>query len=242
MILQGVTLTGADESIDPRDLWPISQKHPFVEWGILYGSRSDAGAPRYPGRDWRKSLHDLARARWHGVEARLSAHLCSFFVRDLVLEGKFTFGQKSEPALYQRIQLNFHAYHHPACTAFLAALRKEKGKEWIFQMDEVNDQLWKSAWQDDVRAVPLFDTSGGAGIIPDRWPAPIANVYCGYAGGLGPENLESQLRAIAHVAPGPVPVWVDMETRVRSDDDAVFDLDKCRTVLEIAAPFVGRRI
>lgn len=242
MILDRVTLTGADQSIHPRDLWPLSQKYSFVEWGILYGSRSEAGAPRYPGWEWRQELHDLARVRWGGIDVKLSAHLCSHFVRDLVLNGKFTFADKSEPRFYQRIQLNFHAYHQPAGPAFLAALHAVKDKEWIFQMDEVNDQLWKSAWQADVRAVPLFDTSGGAGIMPDRWPAPFNNVYCGYAGGLGPENLAGQLRAIATAVPGPVPVWIDMETRVRSDDDGVFDLKKCEKVLEIAAPFIGKRL
>jgi hypothetical protein len=242
MILDRVTLTGADDSVDPRDLWPISQAFPFVEWGILYGSKP--GKPRYPSVEWRGRLHNLAFARWHGLDVNLSAHLCSYWVRDFVLNGKYTFGESDDdrPGVYKRAQLNFHAHHHSASLAFIGAMRAVKGKEFIFQMDEVNDQLWSSAWMADLPAVPLFDTSGGAGIMPDAWPKPYKNVYCGYAGGLGPENLEGQLRAIAHAAPGDYRVWVDMETKIRSDDDLAFDLAKCRRVLEIAAPFIGRRV
>lgn len=239
MILASVTLTGADDSINPAALAGLSMEFPYVEWGILYGSRT---RPRYPSRPWIDDLRAVAKENLHGANMRLSAHLCSGWVRSFVLEGKYTFGQHNDDSMYRRIQLNFHAHHHPGSPEFLAALRAVKDKQFIFQMDEVNDDLWKSAHEAEIQAVPLFDTSGGAGILPGTWPEPYQHVYCGYAGGLGPENLESQLRAIANVVPGPVPIWIDMETKVRSKDDEVFDLDKCRKVLEIAAPFIGRRV
>jgi hypothetical protein len=245
MILDRVTLTGADESIDPKALFGISHEYPFVEWGILYGSKSAHGSPRYPGRDWRDTLHADARVRYAGIDLKLSAHLCGRFVRDFVLDGKFSVADVMAPEdlrVYQRVQLNFHAHHHPGSTPFIEAMRKVQGKEFIFQMDEVNDDLWTSAAKADLPAVPLFDTSGGAGILPHTWPRPYANVYCGYAGGLGPENLVEQLRAISASAIGTAHVWIDMETRVRSENDAVFDEKKCRRVLELAAPFIGRRL
>ena len=245
MILDRVTLTGADDSIDPKTLFGLSHEYPFVEWGILYGSKSAAGAPRYPGRGWRDTLHADARVRYAGIDLKLSAHLCSRFVRDFVLDGKFSVADVMAPEdlrVYQRVQLNFHAHHHPGGPAFFSGMRTMPSKEFIFQMDEVNDDLWKSATKEDLRAVPLFDTSGGAGLLPHSWPRPYSNVYCGYAGGLGPDNLVEQLRSISASAIGTARVWIDMETRVRSEDDAVFDLDKCRRVLELAAPFIGRRL
>ena len=42
----------------------------------------------------------------------------------------------------------------------------------------------------------VSDKSGGAGIVPEEWSEPIA-WYNGYAGGLGPQNLEEQLSLIA---------------------------------------------
>ena len=60
----------------------------------------------------------------------------------------------------------------------------------------------------------------------------------GYAGGLGPDNIESELQRIAAAA-GDAPFWIDMETRVRSDNDEQFDLNKVRRCLEITAPLVS---
>ncbi len=242
MILDRVTLTGADDSIDPKELIPISREYPFVEWGILF-SGSRRGVARYPNSYW---VSELCKLQWAARHVKLSAHLCGKWVRDLVLEGNFTWWEAHPDAVqnFDRIQLNFHAYHHPGCDAFLDALRAhQQGKEYIFQMDEVNDQLWLSVFgKQAAPSVPLFDTSGGAGILPSGWPKPYEGIYCGYAGGLGPDNIVEQLRAISTVAIGPRKVWVDMETKIRSEADDSFDLAKCRKVLEACAPFVGKRL
>ena len=45
-----------------------------------------------------------------------------------------------------------------------------------------------------------------------------------YAGGLGPDNLEEELKRIEEVA-GDRTIWIDMETKVRSDGDRIFESD-----------------
>jgi hypothetical protein len=79
--------------------------------------------------------------------------------------------------------------------------------------------------------VPLFDLSGGRGTLPAEWIKPLDGVYCGYAGGLGPHNLEEQLEKLAEVV-GDREIWVDMETHIR-DTEEVFSLAKVETCLEI---------
>ena len=55
----------------------------------------------------------------------------------------------------------------------------------------------------------LFDTSGGAGTIPAKWPThPAGDRFVGYAGGINPSNVLTTLDAIN--APGPY--WIDVET------------------------------
>ena len=44
-------MTGADDSVDPKELFRISEKYPFVEWGILF-SKSATGRYRYPSKEW----------------------------------------------------------------------------------------------------------------------------------------------------------------------------------------------
>ena len=54
-------------------------------------------------------------------------------------------------------------------------------------------------------------------------------------------NLEVELKRIEKVVDSiykNTRIWIDMETKVRSDDDRQFDLEKVRRCLEIAAPFV----
>jgi len=87
-----------------------------------------------------------------------------------------------------------------------------------------------------VETAILFDLPGGAGILPAEWPAPRASLPCGYAGGLDPENVEDQLQRIASVCDRPF--WIDMERRVRSNDDSILDIAKVRQVLATCAPHV----
>jgi hypothetical protein len=60
IMLTGITITGADDQVDPRELAMLSAEFPFVEWGILM-SESRAGTSRYPGQTWMLHLDDLAK-------------------------------------------------------------------------------------------------------------------------------------------------------------------------------------
>ena len=64
----------------------------------------------------------------------------------------------------------------------------------------------------------LFDASGGRGLEPLEWPKHLQDWTCGYAGGLGPGNLRRELPRIAAAA-GPFPYWIDMESKLRDDED-----------------------
>ncbi len=143
-----------------------------------------------------------------------------------------------ENLVFQRVQLNFHGMYHKAAGGFLDLLRESR-RAYILQVDGVNDDLMlKAASQGGtVPVCPLYDVSGGAGILPSTWPEPLPETYCGYAGGLGPANLKDQIELILEIT-GDTRIWIDMETRVRSDDDTEFLLDKVRKCLEIAKDFV----
>jgi phosphoribosylanthranilate isomerase len=136
------------------------------------------------------------------------------------------------------VQLNFHAHQHLLAPNFVdAAKRRYREQRWqvIFQCDGVNDQLVGIARDAGLDAVPLYDKSGGVGVVPDKWPSAMAGIYSGYAGGLGPDNLGNELQAISEAA-GEGRFWVDMETRIRTS--RVFDLATVRRCLEICAPNV----
>lgn len=233
MNLDRVTVTGADDSIEPEALIPLTERYPFVEWGILF-SGSRQGSDRYPSADWLARLRKIAPKL-----PNLCAHLCGTWVRNIVLEGAPTWWSKYEPLppIFKRVQLNFHGQFHKAGKEFVPALKRLAliHEGFILQHDGVNDETIKTLGA-DLPVAPLFDRSGGAGVLPEAWPKPIWS-YQGYAGGLSPENVEDELHRILDVA-GESRIWIDVETRVRSEEDALFDLAKVETFLKRAAPFV----
>ena len=74
MKIYKVTMTGADDSINPNELIEISKKYPFVEWGILV-SRNSQGSNRFPSLQWMDKLHEL-----NTVNLLLSCHLCGTYI------------------------------------------------------------------------------------------------------------------------------------------------------------------
>jgi hypothetical protein len=233
MNLDRVTITGADDSVTADQLLEISQRFPFVEWGILY-SRSWLGSPRYPSTTW--CIANLAPLSLGG--ARLSAHLCGHWVRRLVLDASFDWCRHfaGTQHVFDRIQLNFHGRFHEQHPKF-ASLLKSDGRQFILQCDGINDRSVLDAHIHRGVGVPLFDRSGGVGELPTFWPEAWPGVYCGYAGGLGPLNVAEQLTRIASVA-GAERIWIDMESRVRSADNARLDLGAVVSVLEQVTPYV----
>jgi hypothetical protein len=231
MRVDRVTLTGADDSVHPEELFTLSMEFPFVEWGLLI-SRAQEGSARFPSQEWFSNLQACALA---SPEAKFSCHVCGRWTgRLLNLAEKMSIREWPCPiSFFGRIQLNFHAEKgyevHPDLSKAIPG-----GKQVILQMDGVNDSLLHSVLNQGIDAVPLFDKSGGAGIVPPEWPEPMAppSLYCGYAGGLGPENVEAELDRIALATRDDRRIWIDMERKLRSEDDQQFDMGKCRRVLE----------
>lgn len=240
MKLDRVTITGADDSIDPSDLLLLSRQYPFVEWGILV-SRSHSFLPRWPSPRWIQALQLCTQTP---RKMNLSLHVCGTLVRNLLM------GENEVPREYlagfERVQLNFHGETLPHNRRlFLDALLAFGDRQIIFQVDGANGlerlrEIWHADPAGDFNGVPLFDLSHGAGVSPGSWPEPIApGVYHGYAGGLGPENIVEEIGRIAQVA-GDARVWVDMETKIRSSRDRIFDLTKVEAVLEACAPLIEK--
>lgn len=234
MNLDCVTMTGADDSVNPERLAELSAEFPLVEWGILL-SESSWGGPRFPSLKWLTGLYQVFLDSPH---MNLSFHVCGRWVRE-ICAGNWTplFVNTGKILDFgDRAQLNFHAYKHLLGPSFVPrAIERCQEQDWqlIFQCDGVNDHLVASAIQAGLDATPLYDRSGGCGVVPDSWPRAEPGIYSGYAGGLGPDNLDSELKSITKAANGER-FWVDMESKIRTRGDDRFDLVAVRQCLEIA--------
>ncbi|MFC1789749.1 hypothetical protein ACFLYY_02095 [Patescibacteria group bacterium] len=236
-IIRVVTVTGADDSIMPEELISIAEDYPFVEFGILL-SKNQQGGKRFPSREWLEELYIL----WLNEKIVLSGHLCGEWVRLLCLGmpnffEEFGYGYLWK--MFERFQLNFHAEPHRINEEKFSRIFKKyiDSKPIIFQIDGENNNIFHSMrTKRKTQAFPLFDLSGGAGVIPKEWPKQQLNQYCGYAGGLSPSNLKKEMERISKVTTDSI--WIDAETLLRSENDMVFDLEKVRHFLEEAKPWV----
>jgi hypothetical protein len=231
-----MTATGADQTIAPNTLVEVSEKYPFVEWGILL-SKNKEGNGRYPNLNWIKDLKKFAE----GKNVNLSGHICGVWCRD-ILAGKEIFFQEREEILpmFQRFQLNFNAKYSTIDYGKFPALLKKytsQGKEFILQINNAKSYVILDHVRKYVNVQALFDRSGGAGISPDAWPKTIDNVLCGYAGGIGPCNIENELKKIENVVKDKE-IWIDMESKIRMDDDMFFDINRVEYCLEETKKYI----
>lgn len=224
-MLKQITLTGADNETYIPDLIAISERYPFVEWGILLCDRK-MGSPRYPAYSWIQSL--LKRKT---PTMRLSLHICSKFNRNSAL-----ITAKRRGILYDefdRIQFNCGTkYYISQCIRRIGYIPAVSSRNIIVggdfrEIDEIPEYI-----------SPLFDCSGGNGIEMSHINTPYSNSkYCGYAGGLNTLNIFNINQVIADTV-GETDYWLDMETSLRAGG-IKFNTGKCIEVLNIMEPLIN---
>lgn len=251
-----LTVTGADNKTKVEDIFNLQAEFPFLEFGLLLDKKSqDKGDKRFPSTEWVCDLVEGFEGRKH--PPRLSGHICGSWVRD-ICKGKWSILDERimmavPPQYFERLQLNFSCYIEKIATdkfikgfqnrsllsrvRTVERLRTAQPIQFIFQFKE-NSEISSTILADSVKAnlnaVPFFDCSGGRGTTPEIWENGQGN--CGYAGGLGPNNINEQLCSIEQVC-GSGPIWIDSESLVRNDKDE-FDPEIVAKLAQLVKPFV----
>ena len=227
MKLTRVTITGLDERTPLARVNDLAARYPFVEFGILRSPKQEGNNNRYPSAVWVESA-----VRLLDPAVPLAAHLCGQYTRDAIEDiFPWAVNYHHEFARARRIQLNgaarYGGYRERA--RLLAKLFPDK--EFIIPVPNFVSSPF------DALPAMLLDSSGGRGVPIHHFPPPPDGIPCGYAGGLGPHNLEAALIALAN-GPSPAAVWVDMETGVRTPNNWL-DMDKVESCLRTARPYVA---
>jgi hypothetical protein len=203
-----ITFTGADSVDSIEAMRALSGRYP-IEWGVLIDSAQEGNA-LFPG--------EAARCALARSGLRLSAHVCGEAARAIV-EGR---SPSLHLAGFSRLQINhgrtgsnvqeiLNSIDYAATAGVRPALQCQGAFPSIVGID----------W--------LYDVSFGTGAQAGDWPAlSTAQPFCGYSGGLGPDNVRNRLARVP-VASG-VPFWIDMESGVRTQGR--LDIEKCRAVCE----------
>lgn len=233
-MLYRVTVTGADDRTSIDQLLEINRRFPFVEWGILASPRK-TGQPRYPTSAFIGQL--LGAGPLH-----LSLHLCGGYVM-AARRGDYD-AMAEASAIWpvaRRVQLNlgwrFWALADNTerdAVQRIAWAPSTGGRQVILQAPRDVSLFVDGGRGFGGGLTALYDRSGGRGRSPGQWLAVCAE-HCGFAGGLGPDNIERELPRIREAA-GSRKFWIDAESGVRTDDR--FDLQKVEALLDACAPHV----
>ena len=217
MVINKVTLTGADDKTDIKLLQEIQKEYSFVEWGILISTNQNRN--RYPSEDF---IYEL---RNKGLN--LALHVCGKYSRALLQDCDLDPIVKYD--WFDRYQINFNFKNTEHNTwNIIEMLDKFPTKKFILQ-----DNLSKKKYIETILNTcytkrlsnigVLYDSSGGRGTEIKSVEAPYDDIYTGYSGGLNPENVKDICNKISSFD-DESKVWIDMESGVRSDD--IFDLEK----------------
>lgn len=241
MINIGVTITGADDNVDPEILDEIGREYPWVEWGILF-SKSSEGQPRYPTPQWRERFYWATYNR--GNYYTLAAHLCGKSVDTFLASYNF---------FENEVTMGFDAIQFNKLTAenkdqiFTFAEERGSRHDIILQYNKHTDVLLNGMFEEEVpRDLKiLLDASGGKGISwqEEGWPdAPepfISRLDVGYAGGIDESNVEQAVFQILQMNKDVKEgfAWIDLESGARTDNE--FDVDKVLRILEIVNQVKG---
>jgi HTH-type transcriptional repressor of NAD biosynthesis genes len=235
-IIKIVTITGADDSIKPKDLFELSEKYPFVEWGILFSSKNNGKKTRYPSLEWVSELME-----WSEL-INLSAHLCGDYAKEVISgsDKGHEILKWLSPA-FKRFQINYNFEFGKShnLREFHNLIDEFPNRDFILQYNESNKKICD--YYAKLNCVQfLYDSSGGIGKEITNIPLPIENNFTGYAGGISPENIVSKIEEIKNKVQD-TEIWIDMETSVRSDEDKLFDLNKVENCLILAQPYIAKK-
>lgn len=237
MILDHITITGADDDTDFMFLDDMMAKYHHVEWGILF-SKKRKGTPRYPSDAWIAKLTDKFYTKF---DASFSAHICGSMCERLINEGAelYLTGELIEhsiPEMFKRLQLNaFPEMSHRTdlINSLASGLRV---RDYGVILPVPNDTVWANCQCEFLDNIFfLMDSSRGTGKTRDNWRPIKRREGVGYAGGLNPDNIKAVVETLCSV-PDHRRFWIDLETGARTDDK--FDVKKVEQILKITEEYI----
>lgn len=227
-VLSRISVTGADDLALVDEMRALSARYPKLEWAILY-------SPRHVGQAGYPALEVIEAFAQRLPQVHTALHLCEGAITDYLAEEPRT---TALAAQFGRVQLNFFAKRMEIVPEVVDAAAAKASGPIIVPYNPANLPVVTALKNPKIQV--LFDRSGGKGVQPEVWPDALPQRVCGYAGGLGPDDLEQTLPQIFAAAQrGQAETfWIDMESRLK-DESGRFSLQRVGRVAETVHQFEG---
>lgn len=245
------TFTGVDHTVDLNDLYHLSAKFPFIEWGLLFSKKRAGNELKYPVFE---AIEEFIK--WKPDHVKASLHLCGgLATTTFLLTPNHPFGAKISKLVnkFNRIQLNITGIKNDYVAGIFKQVKIFENP-FIIQYNENNTKLINTLLSDNQYNKfihVLKDASGGNGIVSEDFSIPesCSNTSIGFAGGLGPDNIERLFPKIYNSVisenvegknNNPM-FWIDMESKIRNENNE-FDLKKVEYVAAYIDNFLKTNI
>lgn len=224
MKLKTIVCSGANEHTSIEGLINVISRYPQAEIGVqVSGKKAAYGSERYK---WLKNLIMLQQHYY--LKIPLALHLnqdwverfCAGDVPDEVQELLQMYDHDNQPFI-RRVQLNFKIGREktPELHKLLSTVIQFPKQRFILSCNKSNEQFITGAYGYGVKFDCLYDDSHGEGVLAGQYQSPLFDGWLhGYAGGLTPENVQSELDKIAQVVPKDQEIFIDAEGGLKGED------------------------
>lgn len=227
------------------DIIDLGKKYPMAEFAIqAHPSKFSAHMPRYV---WFDTLAHASRVNSINLAMHVNAEWRTEICRgNIPYEIKRMWDLKRDNGehVIGRVQVNINGGKNSFrfyADKVADIIRAYPDIEFIFQYTPRQRQRLNRLNATKVPFSLLFDASGGRGISPDTWRAPVfENHKMGYSGGLSPENVADNLAKINMVLPAEYNTWIDAEGKLKDPDTKQFDTLRAESYIQNALKWMAR--
>jgi len=237
MLVKTITCSGVNEDNDIQQTIAFLKQYEKAEFGVQCSPKKVS--PQMPRFEWLDEL--ISKLNENGLERRVALHLnegfaisfCTGKVPDEIAQ------MINKGQAIGRLQINYkigrdvlsNGLKVPAVKDICRAMDETRPHQIIFSASKPNLPLIRQIHAHRKDFDILFDDSFGEGILPHERQKPLfEDIFQGYAGGISPENVMTELDKISAVTNKSV--FIDAEGKLK--EDGCFSFNRAAKYIENA--------
>ena len=245
MNLEYITCSDMREYNEIDDIINLGKTYPMSEFAIqAHPSKFSGWMPRYV---WFETLMHASRVNDVNLAMHVNAEWRTEICRGNIpyeIKRMWDMRRDNGKPVIGRVQINinggkdsFKFYANKVANI----IRAYPDIEFIFQYTPRQRTRLNKLDRAGAAFSMLFDASGGRGISPRAWRAPVMpNHKMGYSGGLGPDNVFENLDKINLVVPAGDTIWIDAEGKLKDPETKQFDVARAGKYIQNALRWMER--
>ena len=245
MNLEKITCSDMREYNEIDDIINLGKKYPMAEFAIqAHPSKFSAYMPRYV---WFDTLMHAAKMNNINLAMHVNAEWRTEICHGIIpyeIKRMWDLRRANGSPVIGRVQININGGKESFrfyAKRVADIIRAYPDTEFIFQYTPKQRKRLNRLNDQNVPFAMLFDASGGCGVLPDTWRAPVyKNHKMGYSGGLSPENVVDNLNKINLVLPANYNTWIDAEGKLKDPDTKQFDIARAEMYIQNAIRCIAR--